>query len=87
MTVGVDVIGQSPCLAISLDKANVSILCDLVGQATVDPSSGKTIRLSMRAADAMRLLSLLKSAQQQLGLSDWIGPVSSTTVPPVKERS
>jgi hypothetical protein len=78
----------NPNLSVSKPHRQIIIEAEIVDQTDAGPKpSGNAIRLGMTAADAMRLLTLLKSAQQQLGLPDWHGEVTMTSVPPAKQKN
>jgi hypothetical protein len=84
----IDVIGRLPELVVFRNKSQMFIKCEIVDQSASGPQpSGRTIHLGLTAEDAMRLLTLLKAAQQQLGLPDSGGPVTTTPVPPAKDRN
>jgi len=88
MAADIDVTGLTPTLGVSPDKSQIVIQCELVEQTAADPKpSGTTIRLNMTAVDAMHLLALLKFAQQQFGLPEYLGPVKGTFVPPAKDQN
>jgi hypothetical protein len=86
MDVEIDVSGYRPELAISKNK-QVAITCEIIKFESGHPKqSGKAIRLGMTKADAMRLLALLKSAQQQFGWPDEPGPVTGFEVLPAGKK-
>jgi hypothetical protein len=86
--VAIDVTGKTPDIAVFPAHSQIVIQCEIVDQTEAGPRpSGRDVRLGLTAVDAMRLLSLLKSAQQQLGLPDWTGEVTRTAVPPAKQRN
>ena len=60
---------------------------ELVEYDPVARRSGKFVRLGMTAADAMRLLALLKGVQKQLGLPDEPGIVESVLVPAKRDQN
>jgi hypothetical protein len=84
----IDVTGRLPELVVFRNQSHIVIKCEIVDQPASGPQpSGRTIHLGLTAEDAMRLLTLLKAAQQELGLPDSGGPVTTTPVPPAKDRN
>ena len=57
----IDVLSRIPEVTISLDQRNVSILCRMIEPGPFG-ASGKSIRLSMTAADAMRSFEICSTA-------------------------
>jgi len=72
---------------IACNNTQVVIQSELVEFDPVARRSGKFVRLGMTAADAMRLLALLKGIQKQLGLPDETGPVESVFVPAKRDQN
>jgi hypothetical protein len=85
----IDVTGRLPELVVFRNQSHIVIKCEIVDQPASGPQpSGRTIHLGLTAEDAIRLLTLLKAAQQQLGLPDWTGgPVTTTPIHPTKDRN
>jgi hypothetical protein len=84
----IEVTGRLPELVVFRNKSQMVIKCEIVDQSTSGPQpSGRTIHLGLTVEDAMRLLTLLKAAQQELGLPDSGGPVTTTPVSPPKDRN
>lgn len=83
-----DLSGISPDIIIDPRKPNQMILrSELVGHHPTTRRTGRFVHLGMTAADAMRLLALLKDVQKQQGWADPVDPVQSTAVPPAKDRN
>ena len=84
----IDVTGRLPELVVFRNNSQMVIKCEIVDQSASGPQpSGRTIHLGLTAEDAMRLLTLLKAVQQELGLPDSGVPVTTTPVPPAKDRN
>lgn len=69
------------------NRTQIAIQGELVEFDPVARRSGKYVRLGMTAADAMRLLALLKGIQKQLGLPDEAGQVEGGFVPPKRDQN
>ena len=75
-----------PDLTVDARTGQMSIVAELVVFHPTARPSGTNVRLGMTAEDAMRLLSLLSAAQQQLGLPT-PEMVSSVYVPAKKDQN
>jgi hypothetical protein len=79
---------RAPSIAVQKDLKHLAIIFDLVQQIPNDPQPlEKNIHLGMTMEDAMRLLAVLRSAQQQFDIPDTTAQVTLTDVPPAKDRN
>jgi hypothetical protein len=87
LTAEFDLVGINPDVLTLPDGKRVMIRCEWIAHDPVARHTGKHIHLGMTPVDAMRLLGLLRSAQQRFGWPDHPGAPELTEVPADRQKN
>jgi len=87
ITAEFDLVGITPDVITTPDGKRVMIRCEWMAHDPVARHTGKHIHLGMTPVDAMRLLGLLRLAQQRFGWPDHPGAPELIEVPTDRQKN